>query len=726
MSAQNSTLAAVPDRPVAPVPNFEACHTELLPLMRVLWQYEWKKPSRNSDKGRWTKVPKQPDGSNASSTNPATWSTAVQVQQAYAKGGGFDGGGLVTAADDPYIFFDLDHVIDVQGSVIAWAATILEAARAEGAYIERSPSGDGFHIIGRGEPLAKGVGKKRNDAEAYSEGRYFTFTGNVVFKPDGSLGELVETRRLMLARIAEVPAADDVLLDKARKANKFCTLFDAGDIGGYPSASEADAALAMLLCHHTRDATQIKRLMNRSALKREKWSTHATYLDDTIQHVLKESKAPAELPADAALEDFYYYSPMGRFIYAPTRDLWPAVSVNALLTRVEGKKASTWISRHHPVLQMTWAPGEEQIIRDRLVDNGWVVKKGANVFNQYRPPRCAQGNANDVDKWLVHLERVFPPPQSEHIILWLAHRVQFPGIKINHALVFVGGQGIGKDTALEPVQYAVGEGNFADIRPKDVTHRFNPWVRSVILRINEAHDLGDVNRYAFYEATKTLTVSPPRTILCEPKNVDAFPVFNLTGPIYTTNHLTDGIYLPPDDRRHHVSYSELQKEDFPKDYWNDIYTWFAKGGSANVAAYLRALDLSGFDPKAPPPLTDAFHAIVDANRSSMDGEMADAIDALGKPHALTISDLLSVASDGLCMWLSDTKNRRAMPHRLSEVDYVSVPSKADSHLWIVSGKRQVIYAQRSLSLAERLNWAETLTKRPVPVRRSFDPSRGDM
>jgi hypothetical protein len=31
-----------------------------------------------------------------------------------------------------------------------------------------------------------------------------------------------------------------------------------------------------------------------------------------------------------------------------------------------------------------------------------------------------------------------------------------------------------------------------------------------------------------------------------------------------------------------------------------------------VAAYLANLDLSAFDPKAPPPKTDAFWAIVDA------------------------------------------------------------------------------------------------------------------
>ena len=38
------------------------------------------------------------------------------------------------------------------------------------------------------------------------------------------------------------------------------------------------------------------------------------------------------------------------------------------------------------------------------------------------------------------------------IRLWMAHRVQRPHEKINHALVLGGDQGIGKDTLLEPVQ----------------------------------------------------------------------------------------------------------------------------------------------------------------------------------------------------------------------------------------------------------------------------------
>jgi len=39
-------------------------------------------------------------------------------------------------------------------------------------------------------------------------------------------------------------------------------------------------------------------------------------------------------------------------------------------------------------------------------------------------------------------------------------------------------------------------------------------------------------------------------------------VLNVCGVVITTNHKTDGIYLPADDRRHYVAWSDLAKEDF--------------------------------------------------------------------------------------------------------------------------------------------------------------------
>ena len=65
----------------------------------------------------------------------------------------------------------------------------------------------------------------------------------------------------------------------------------------------------------------------------------------------------------------------------------------------------------------------------------------------------------------------------KHILKWLAHRVQRPAEKINHALVLGGAQGIGKDTMLEPVKRAIGPWNFSEVSPQHMLGRFNGFLK---------------------------------------------------------------------------------------------------------------------------------------------------------------------------------------------------------------------------------------------------------
>jgi hypothetical protein len=414
------------------------------------------------------------------------------------------------------------------------------------------------------------------------------------------------------------------------------------------------------------------------------------------------------IPTAVTTADFYAYMPAHQYLFVPTRELWPAASVNARVPEQDGVKASVWIDQHRNVEQMTWAPGEPMVIADRLVSGGgWVERPGCCTFNLYRPPVQGYGD-REAGPWLELVRRVFPD-SAQHIIRWLAHRVQRPGEKINHALVLGGAQGIGKDTILEPVKYAVGPWNFAEVTPAQLLGRFNGFVQSVVLRINEARDLGDVDRYSFYEHTKIYTAAPPDVIRCDEKNLREHMVVNCSGVIITSNHKADGIYLPADDRRHYVGWSALTKEDFPDTYWKTLYGWYATGGTGRVAAYLAAFDLSGFDAKAPPPKTGAFHDIVDANRAPEDAELADVLEVLGNRPAVTLADLTVYAKDDFREWLQDRRNRRALPHRLESAGYTAVRNDtAADGLWRVNGKRQVIYARRELPVRDRLVAAAAL------------------
>jgi hypothetical protein len=86
--------------------------------------------------------------------------------------------------------------------------------------------------------------------------------------------------------------------------------------------------------------------------------------------------------------------------------------------------------------------------------------------------------------------------------------------------------------------------------------------------VSEARDLGEVNRFAFYEHMKVYTAAPPDVIRVDEKHLREHAVFNVCGVIITTNYKTGGIYLPPDDRRHYVAWTDLTKEDFEPAYWD--------------------------------------------------------------------------------------------------------------------------------------------------------------
>ena len=133
-------------------------------------------PRAMLERDRWmrytaAKVPLTIDGSAASSTNPATWSSYADAARSNV------GVGLGFALGDGIGCIDLDHCL-VDGAPNEIAARFLETV--PGHYIEVSPSGDGLHIWGTAEAS---VGSRQTidglHIERYSAGRYITVTGNV-------------------------------------------------------------------------------------------------------------------------------------------------------------------------------------------------------------------------------------------------------------------------------------------------------------------------------------------------------------------------------------------------------------------------------------------------------------------------------------------------------------------------------------------------------------------
>ena len=464
----------------------------------------------------------------------------------------------------------------------------------------------------------------------------------------------------------------------------------------------------------------------------------------------REDKKREDL-GDVTISDFSAYLPMHQYIYHPTRELWPSASINAHLpltavVDAEGKvrkdedgkpillKPAAWLDLYSSVQQMVWAPGEPMVVADKIMEEGgWIEKRGSRCFNLYRPPSPPPGTAGMALRWIKLVEQLYGG-EAPHIIQYMAFKVQHPQEKINHALFMGGRQGIGKDTILEPLRVAVGAWNFAEASPSKLLGRFNRFVRSVVLRINEARDLGEVNRYQLYELLKTYAAAPPMVLRVDEKNIREYSVLNCCGLIITSNHMTDGLYVPADDRRIFAAWSEVDKEDFPENFWRDLWTWYYDGnGFGHVARYLRELDISRFNPKAPPAKTTAFWAMVETSRSPEEDELADLLDEMarrqnqpvdmrtGRPQgvpAVTLSQLVDVVAGWgsdhtqLYEFLTDRRQRRTIPHRMEQCGYVPVRNTTSRDgAWSLRGKRQIMYGRRDLNLRDQLQAVADLVRR---------------
>jgi hypothetical protein len=173
-------------------------------------------------------------------------------------------------------------------------------------------------------------------------------------------------------------------------------------------------------------------------------------------------------------------------------------------------RATRWLDQNQRVEGMTWCPGQPMLIKDRLVvHGGWIERKGVTSSQLYRPPRAPAGQRRRRQT----LDRPRLPDSVRRMAVTASN--QMAGAlraaprrerSITRWCWWRAGDRQGQ---LARASQRGGSLEF----PRSVTDAparlsSNSFAKSVILRVNEGRDLGDIDRFKFYDH-KRYTATPP-------------------------------------------------------------------------------------------------------------------------------------------------------------------------------------------------------------------------
>ena len=620
-------------------------------------QYIVWKPVPGKRPGKVDKLPcDHRTGAVADAHDPAIWTDYATAGAAAARLGGKHGVGFVVTEADPYWFLDIDHCF----SDGAWSPLALELCQSfPGCFVEISHSGTALHLIGRGVVPPHGTKNAALGLELYTSGRFCALTMNTASgdmtkeAPPAALAALAARMPPAATPVTSAdwtagpcegwggPADDDELIRIARSTVSAASAFggkasfrdlwdgNAEALGrSYPDTggraygeSEADSALAMHLAFWTgKDCERIQRLMERSALRRDKWDRES-YIQTTIAKAcaVQTSVAtrhatpapPPPLPAGAPatsglilasdlaahfdgcvyIEDRYVVAtPDGALLKPAQFKVSGRYGGKRFVKSAEGRPTSdAWEAFSENEL---WQPpfAHTLCFRPEAPPRSIIEAAGQRMLNCYVPIAvpCVAGDASP---FLAHVATMLPDGRDRMLLLsWMAAVVQNPGDKYQWAPVIQGCEGNGKSILIETMVQAVGERYSHLPQAADLANKFNAWVdRKLFVGVEEVYV---AERRDLLDSMLVLITN--RRIEVQSKGKDQIMSDNRANFLCCTNH-KDAVPKTRNGRRYAVFFTaqqaveHLARDGLDGDYFPRLYAWLRGGGYAIATHFLRTM-----------------------------------------------------------------------------------------------------------------------------------------
>ncbi|MCC0805956.1 hypothetical protein FPV16_06915 [Methylobacterium sp. W2] len=300
--------------------------------------------------------------------------------------------------------------------------------------------------------------------------------------------------------------------------------------------------------------------------------------------------------------DAIYDLETDRFYVPSNGDVLRRTAVQAVTRPTIGKDPldRLFASRTMPLARrLDYLPGETRLM---------ITSGGAQpTVNMWKPDGVVPV-AGDAGPILRHFGYLWPKTaERDHVLNYIAHLIQHPGVKIAHGLMITGTQGTGKSTVGLIVRALIGDRNARKVEGDELKDKWTSRLVNVqVLMIEEA---AHGQRYEIYERFKELFTGETFTV--QDKGVPLYDGRCPRGMILLTNH-DAAITVTGEDRRLHVS--ETTETPATPDYFKALYAALNDGVTLPAfAAWLHARDISAFNPKAKPPMTEAKARAQDAS-----------------------------------------------------------------------------------------------------------------
>lgn len=624
------------------------------------------------------KMPVSPQGYAINSLDSANW-MSYDAAKAMAELSGYRVAFVLTE-DDPYFLLDIDHCLQPDGET--WTKRSIQlVSRFPDAMVEVSQSGKGLHVFGSYDKLIPHACKNtKENIELYSKSRFVILGSNQRGDPDSD--ETAAFHKLIRdffpppkAQKSDAgfeewtahpidgwsgPQDDDELLELAfklkglgtvfRDAVTFRELFEA-DVKAlaeaYPckdgkrdyDASSADMALAQRLAYYTgKDCQRIHRLLERSALKRDKWYDRDDYLNRTIIRACARQTRVFSDPRygdggkgrtgedrrfrrgwvdsediPKVFEGCVYIKDLHAVLTPGSYQPLPPATFNAtfggFVFAIDDQRTTR--SAFEAFTQCpSWGPPEADNTCFRpYMAFGEIVQLGNRSYVNTARPIKIVSKPGDASLFLDLLSRNYTEHDQKILLSWMATVLQNPGKKLTWAPLLQGPEGNGKSLILETMRRALTRTYCHALNSSDLdgnAFKFTGWIEGKLLVTVEEVRVGRRNDVV----QAMLTWISETEVEIQHKGQGQKMGDNFANFMFTSNY-KDALALRRDQRRFAPiasvvqSSADIQAAGMDWRYWCEIYDWVNaenayKGktpGHAHIADYLLNYEVEeAYDP----------------------------------------------------------------------------------------------------------------------------------